>query len=56
MNGSHQGLVELAIDPPCHLSRQPTTLFRKMKVGSLIISLVDPDGFIAAVQRNGSHS
>ena len=53
MNGSHQGLVELAIDPPCHLSRQPTTLFRKMKVGSLIISLVDPDGFIAAVEGNG---
>ena len=56
MNGSHQGLVELAIDPPCHLSRQPTTLFRKIKASSLIISIVDPDGFIAAVQRNGSHS
>jgi len=49
-------LLELAIDPPCYLPRQSTTLFRKMKVGSLIISLVDPDGFIAAVQRNGSHS
>ena len=49
MNGSHDGLVELAIDPPCYLHRQPSTLFLKTKVSSLIISLVDPDGFIAAV-------
>jgi hypothetical protein len=56
VNGSHDGLVELVIDPPCYLPRQHSTLFRKMEVRSLIISLVDPDGFIAAVQRNGSHS
>jgi hypothetical protein len=56
VNGSHDGLVELVIDPPCYLPRQLSTVFRKMEVSSLIISLVDPDGFIAAVQRNGSHS
>ena len=56
MNGSHDGLVELVIDPPCSLPRQLSTFFRKMEVRSLIISLVDPDGFVAAVQRNGSHS
>ena len=56
VNGSHAGLVELVIDPPCHLPRQLSTIFRKMAVRSLTISLVDPDGFIAAVQRNGSHS
>lgn len=56
VNGSHDGLVELVIDPPCYLPRQLSTVFRKVKVSSLIISLVDPDGFIAAVQRNGSHS
>ena len=49
VNGSHDGLVELVIDPPCYLPRQLSTVFRKMKVSSLIISLVDPDGFIAAV-------
>ena len=49
VNGSHEGLVELAINPPCYVQRQPITLFLKMKVSSLIISLVDPDGFIAAV-------
>jgi hypothetical protein len=26
-----------------------------MKVTELIVSLVDPDGFIAAVQRDGIH-
>ena len=55
VNGSHDGLVELVIDPPCRLPRQLSTIFRKMEVRSLIISLVDPDGFIAAVRRNGSH-
>ncbi|MGD0703078.1 MAG: hypothetical protein ABSA02_24730 [Trebonia sp.] len=50
VNGSHDGLVELVLDPPCYLDRQLSTIFLKMKVSSLIISLVDPDGFIAAVQ------
>jgi hypothetical protein len=49
VNGSHDGLVELVIEPPCYPPRQPTTLFLKTKVSSLIVSLVDPDGFIAAV-------
>ena len=53
MNGSHDGLVELAIEPPCYTSRNLTTAFRRMKVSSLIISLVDPDGFIAAVAGDG---
>jgi hypothetical protein len=50
VNGSHEGLVELTIDPPCYLDRQLSSLFLKMKVSSLSISLVDPDGFIAAVE------
>lgn len=50
VNGSYNGLVELTIEPPCYLPRQPSTLFRKVKVSSLTISLVDPDGFIAAVE------
>jgi hypothetical protein len=47
---SHDGLVELAIEPPCYLPPQLSTAFRPMKISSLIISLDDPDGFIAAVQ------
>jgi len=50
VNGSYSGLVELTIDPPCRTPRQPSTLFLAMKVSSLTISLVDPDGFIAAVE------
>jgi hypothetical protein len=30
--------------------RQPSALFLRSKVSSLTISLVDPDGFIAAVE------
>jgi hypothetical protein len=54
-NGSADGLVEIEIDPPCHTERCLSTLFRRMKVTELIVSLVDPDGFIAAVQRDGVH-
>jgi hypothetical protein len=53
VNGSYSGLVELALEPPCYTPRQPTTLFLKMKVSSLTISLVDPDAFIAAVGGDG---
>jgi hypothetical protein len=54
-NGSADGLVEIEIDPPCHTERSLSTMFRRMKVTELIVSLVDPDGFIAAVQRDGVH-
>ena len=55
VNGSHDGLVELAIEPPCYLPRQLSTLFLKMEVRTPILSLDDPDGFIAALNRyNGA--
>jgi hypothetical protein len=54
-NGSADGLVEIEIEPPCHTERSLSTLFRRMKVTELIVSLVDPDGFIAAVQRDAVH-
>ncbi|HTX27186.1 MAG TPA: hypothetical protein VME19_09235 [Streptosporangiaceae bacterium] len=50
VNGSHNGLVELVIEPPSYTPRQGTTLFLKMKVSSLTLSLADPDGFVAAVE------
>jgi hypothetical protein len=50
VTGSYNGLVELTIEPPCYTQRQPSTLFLRSKVSSLTISLVDPDGFIAAVK------
>ena len=56
VNGTEDGLVELVIDPPLHPVRALGTGFMKRRVNSLIMGLVDPDGFIAAVQRDGSYS
>jgi hypothetical protein len=55
VNGSQNGLVEVAVEPPCYTPRQPSTLFRKTKVSSLTLSLVDPDGFIAAINDDWPH-
>lgn len=49
-NGSATGLVEIEINPPCRTERSATTLFRRMKVSELTVSLVDPDGFVAALE------
>jgi hypothetical protein len=54
-NGSANGLVEITIDPPCRTERSLSTFFLRMKVTELTVSLVDPDGFIAAVQGDGVH-
>jgi hypothetical protein len=53
VNGSPDGLVEIAIEPPCYLAPGIDTLFRRQKVNLLTVSLVDPDGLIAAVERDG---
>jgi hypothetical protein len=54
VNGSADGLVELTIDPPCYTGRTLNTLYANERVNSLILSLVDPDGFIAAVEGHGA--
>jgi hypothetical protein len=53
VNGSAEGLVELALDPPCYTGRTLNTMFVNQKVTSLILRLVDPDGFVAAVEGDG---
>ena len=50
VNGSTDDLVELEIDPPCYTGRTLSTMYIKERVNSLVVSLADPDGFIAAVQ------
>jgi hypothetical protein len=52
VNGSANGLVELTIEPPCYTERGLSTLFRRAKVHSLTLSLVDPDGFVAALEHD----
>jgi hypothetical protein len=54
-NGSADGLVEIEIDPPCHTERCLSTLFLHPKVNELIVSLVDPDSFITALERCCAH-
>jgi hypothetical protein len=56
VNGCADGLVELVIDPPLYTGRALSTGLMKRTVNSLILGLIDPGGFIAAVQRDGSHS
>lgn len=53
VNGSADGLVEIAIDPPAHIYPSVDTLFGivSSRVESLTVNLEDPDGFIAAVER-----
>jgi hypothetical protein len=50
INGSDSGLVEVTIDPPCRTGRALSTMFIRERVDSLLVSLEDPDGFIAAVE------
>jgi hypothetical protein len=51
VNGSADGLVEITIEPPCYTGRTPSTMFVRERVNSLLVSLVDPDGFIASMEE-----
>jgi hypothetical protein len=52
VNGSAEGLAELTINPPVHVSPSIDTLFGlgPSQVRQLTLSLDDPDGFVAAVE------
>jgi hypothetical protein len=58
VNGSADGLVEITIEPPCHLSPGIDNLFGigPSRVDSLTVSLSDPDDFIAAFEGDGRSS
>lgn len=49
VNGATEGLVEIAIDPPVYAERGIDSPFRRARVDVLTVSLVDPDGLIAAL-------
>jgi hypothetical protein len=49
VNGATEGLVEIAIDPPLYVERGIDSPFRRARVDVLTVSLVDPDGLIAAL-------
>jgi hypothetical protein len=54
VNGCADGLVELSIDPPATLPRRTGTAFRKLPVHTLVLSLEDPDRFIAALGQSSN--
>jgi hypothetical protein len=58
VNGSAEGLAELTIDPPVHVSPSIDTLFGlgPSQVRQLTVSLDDPDGFVAAVEGDPGRS
>ena len=49
VNGARSGLVELTLDPPCQTPRTPSTMFLRETVRAAVVSLVDPDGFLTAL-------
>jgi hypothetical protein len=49
VNGSADGLVEFQVDPSCLTSRTHATMFLRQRISSVVLSLTDADGFIAAV-------
>jgi hypothetical protein len=51
VNGSAHGLVQVALDPPSYTSRSLTTGFFRARIDTLMLSLADPDGFVAAARR-----
>ncbi|HEY2653374.1 MAG TPA: hypothetical protein VGI50_15720 [Solirubrobacteraceae bacterium] len=50
INGCDNGLVEFDVDPALRTDRGLSTGFFRQKVNKVVLSLVDPDGFIAAVK------
>ena len=49
VNGAKSGLVKLTLDPPCRTPRTLSTMFIRETVRTVVVSLVDPDGFLAAL-------
>jgi hypothetical protein len=49
-NGSAAGLVDIELEPPCHTHRCLSTLFLRRTVNSVVVSLADPEGFIASIE------
>src|ERR1700742_866516 len=47
VNGGPDGLVELTLDPPLRTGRGLSTLFTRARVNQLVLSLEDPEGFVA---------
>ncbi|MBV9794886.1 MAG: hypothetical protein JO016_13215 [Actinobacteria bacterium] len=56
VNGAADGLVELTLDPPAHVQPSIDTLFGlgPSRVDQITLSMLEPDGLIAALERQPS--
>lgn len=50
INGCENGLVEFDLEPALRTGRGLSTMFFRQRVDRIVLSLVDPDGFISAVR------
>ena len=53
INGASSGLVELTLDPPCHTARTMNTMFVRETVREVVVSLIDPEGFLDVIAATG---
>ncbi len=53
INGCGSGLVEFAVNPPLRTGRGLSTMFVRQRVNSIVLSMADPDAFLAALRRPG---
>jgi hypothetical protein len=51
INGCDQGLVEFGVAPALRTGRSLSTMFYRERVNKIVLSMVDPDGFIAEIRR-----
>jgi len=49
INGGPDGLVKMVVSPAVYTRQQLSSLFRRLPVESVRLSLVDPDGFLDAL-------
>ena len=50
INGSARGLVEFGVEPQLRTGRTLDTMFLRQRVSRVVLSLEDPDGFLAAAR------
>jgi hypothetical protein len=53
VNGASSGLVRLTLDPPCRTARTMNTMWVRQPVREVVVSLLDPEGFLDALSLTG---
>lgn len=56
VNGASSGLVQLTVDPPSRTPRTMNTIWVRQPVREVVVSLLDPEGFLDAISLETSGS